>query len=90
MNQKFAINEMVLGPGIVAEGDLVCDDHVKFIILGVGEIEVYGRISGQTNWDLIDTISSDKIIKVSMFHNLRVTCTSGSFQLIAVGFDDGN
>ena len=88
MINKFAINEQVTSIGIIAESDIVCDDKIKFVFANPGSIEVYGKINGQTNWILIDSINEDKIIVVTMYDQLRVVSTSSNFKLIAVGFDD--
>jgi len=88
MNQKFAINEQVSSLGIVAEGDILRDDKIKFVFENPGTVEVYVKINGQTGWDLLDTISSNLIINVTMYDQIRIVALSSDFKLIAVGFDD--
>jgi len=88
MNQKFAINEQVTSTGIVAEGDLLRDDKIKFVFDSPGTIEVYVKINGQSSWDLLETLSSNSIITVTLYDQIRVVALSSNFKLIAVGFDD--
>jgi hypothetical protein len=79
-NSKFGLAQYISSTGSLGIFDIDGDYKIKFVVTGAGPsntFEVLGRIQGQTDFVLIDTVVSNvtKSIKVDEYDFLEIVCT---------------
>jgi hypothetical protein len=93
-NGRFGYNQFVTATGILTETNILNDDKIRLVTENAGgtnEIKVYAKLNGQTNWDLLKTITgvSDLVVKVDTYERIKIESTildGTNVKLIGAGF----
>lgn len=79
--ERFNIKHFVKASGVfLPDADVLSVSRLKLVIERAGatnEITVYGRIAGQSSWDLIGTVvgNTEKEFDVSLFDHIKLEST---------------
>jgi hypothetical protein len=95
---KFGIKKLAISSGTLGVFDIINDSQIRVIVENAGAsnlVAVYGRIQGQNNYQLINTVtgSNSKLIDVALFDFLDlevITYDSLSIYIDIAGSGFGN
>ena len=95
---KYAVLEQITGPIVFPPANISDETKIRFVIenaSGGNTMVVSARINGQTDWDLLATITgNDKsVVTVSTYDELKLECTSYAsasnyVKVVASSFND--